>query len=400
MKKTVALLLTVLMLLPCCMTAASAADVPLTAFGNNLYRFVPCINLEPMVRPWKDSDFGVSAGWVKSKETSLLTGLYTVSCTYDQQGRLLKKVEDDSVVTVYTYSYDEAGLLIKESMRRTLKETVVSFRGTLSSVTAYAYDADGRLKKMVKKSVDETGAISKTVTAIAYDAAGRIKKVTMLYTSRTGASEKVVYTYAYDRTGNLSKIVAAGYGDDGSKVSKQTEYTWTHDANGTLRKLVLVTKTTAGMQTSTVKSAWSFDQNGNLIKAVDRERGITAAYVYDENGRMIKAKEQHSESIASEAVISFAYDRDGRVTKCVEIVISNEGARSTTTFVYAYDGGGNMKKVAMKTVRFNAENSSSSPYKGAIAFKYDKYGNLLKMVALLDDEAPFTMLSRTYQKAM
>ena len=399
-KRALAILLAALLLLPCFLTAASAAWTPAKADTFKEESFHPEIYVETLRIPWEYIvGYGAVDGWVQTKAVREGVGATTYIRTYDQQGRLLKEVREyHGMREIYTYTYDDAGLLIKGSFRRKLGPTVTSFKGEMSHTSINTYDADGRLKKTVTKSANETGAVSKVVEAYAYDAAGRMKKIVMQQADATAAVSKAVVAYAYDKDGNQSKITAVYYDAAGAKVgTTKIVYTRTCDETGALRKLTRVTKTAAGSEVTTVKSAWSFDQNGNLIKAVDNEKKITGAYAYDSAGHLIKASVQNSVNGTSENV-SFSYDRNGHLAKSACITDFENGNRYTVILSHAYDNSGNLKKAAYKITRYNAENDQSSTRKGTITFKCDKAGNLLKVVYTDHGEPPVTFLTASYQK--
>ena len=391
MKKAFARILAVLMLLSCCLTAASAAGETSMNAENfdpegvrwntyHAYIIMQC-------RPWLSDTFGVTRGWVRTKETK--NGSTKLVRSYDSKGNLLKEADSSGLVT--SYAYDKNGNVIKMSAKSKDGYMVIDDLATdaKSRVITYAYDAAGKLKKEVRRTVYLDGYITKETVAYAYDNGGRLKKEVLHTADSYGYTHKKVTAYAYSKTGDLTKKVFVRYDTDNRKVQTDvTVYARTYDTTGMLRKLVrTVTSSDYGQVRRIEKSVWAFDGNGNLTKAVvENEFRMKYTFAYDNAGRLIKAIEADLDDGRSETT-TFAYDRNGNLAKSVCVKTDKIGSRESTTLTYAYNSGGTLKKVNEKVTESDGGNDDEEQI--CYTFSYDKNGNLQKYSVIEMEDGVF-----------
>jgi RHS repeat-associated protein len=273
---------------------------------------------------------------------------------------------------------------------------VVTATDPLGRVTAYAYDADGRLTK----TTFAQGTPDQATQQFQYDAAGN----RTAFIDENGKQT----TYQYDAlnrmvqlTDPLGNVTKYGYDADGNRTSTtDARQNVTHDQYDALDRLVAVTDAKngvthywydqAGNQVAVVdplgretdsrydarnrlvdtidpaggQTARQYDLNNNLVALTDPD-GNKTTYTYDARNRLV----QETDPLGN--VATYAYDaadeliartdRDGRQT---QYAYDDLGRRTTETWVGAgevihtsYDAWGNVL----------AESDAS----GAVAFAYD-----------------------------
>ncbi|MBR7142862.1 MAG: hypothetical protein IKD06_04930 [Clostridia bacterium] len=171
-----------------------------------------------------------------------LTTVYTY--TYDENGLLVASdYESEYYANAYTYTYelDEKG--------RVLSQKASSTAGYETEIT-YEYDAQGR----VSKETSVYGGSDVQVIMYEYDSLGRLVKETM-----PNDPEAVCYTY--DERGHVTRKTIG----DSHVVTFENEY----DAKGRLAKCV---RTESGYS---LEYEYTYDQYGNLTKEVESEQSGT-----------------------------------------------------------------------------------------------------------------------------
>ena len=322
MKKTIAIILAILMLLPCVLTAA--------------YAFSPA----------DEENFGIMPGYarIKAVHKSADGTTWAMASTYNKAGLLTKTVEVEK-----------------------------SDFGTTKTTTAFAYDKNGNVKKKAAKTVDADGW-SKEVTAYAYNKNGDVKKTVYTYEGSGNYSEKITSTYTYDRSGKLVKVVAkrSGLGGDWTITT-----TYDYDAAG--RKIKEDQFNPYSMVQECVRE-YGYDAAGNLNRisyaeyGTDYEYHSTQTLTYDKQGNLTKETFRDTDS-NNETVTTYTYDKNGRLKKQATTCRAQVyGDGYTETTAYSYDKNGNLTK---EVVKFE---NAFGVKKTAIAYAYDANGNLCKKV--------------------
>ena len=330
MKKTIALILAVLMLVPCFLTAAFAW-APTT----------------------EEDDFGIAPGYVRTKE--------------------VRKNADGSSWAMAS-AYNKAGQLTK-----TVKVEKSSY-GTTKTTTAYAYDKNGNITKKVVKFAGEDSSYKETY-AYSYNKSGDVKKAVYRYEGSGNYWEKMTTAYTYDWSGNLTKVTVKRSGLGGEWSQTQT---FTYDRFG--RKIRENTHNGFSRIEETVRE-FAYDSDDNLIRINYAEYSADGTYeyhstqtnTYDKNGNITKSTFRDTDS-SNELVTRYTYDKNGRLKKTVETLSAQGyGDSYTETTTYTYDANGNLIKEV--TARENA----FMIRKTATAYSYDVRGNLIKKVVAKTD---------------
>ena len=282
MKKSLALILAVLMLVPCFLTAASAAwgdpkvEEPAKAAEGYVLVKDECIfqddeGVEKSFTEWSYNKAGqpireVTERYGQDEDTyeEYLAWTKTTTYAYDGSGDLTRKAtttvgyggSTSKEVTAYVYNQD--GDLVKES--RSYK----GGGGPEKSVIKYAYDRDDNLVKRSAVFVYYSST-RKEASAYTYNSAGQqTKEITIV--RRPDETEKTVIAYAYDKKGNLKKTACKKY-VDGEQVGTYAEAN-TYDKQGKLTKTRYVERGTDGTNIQ-ITRLYTYWKNGKLKKTVD-----------------------------------------------------------------------------------------------------------------------------------
>ena len=215
LNRTIALLLSLLLLLPCFVTAAFA--------------------------DMDDGDWLVhestinEQGYVCTKETmkSSYGAKHVYTYTFDKAGRLLTSAEsnreDDGVKfsNTKTCTYNKAGDLITEAY--SFRDSGGYFERYLA---VYTYDEKGNLTKETFNSQNEEGT-EVNVRKLTYDAKGNKIKTVIDHRQADGITSRDVFTFTYDKQNRVIKKKVA-YTSNTDLVSYLTvKYTF---KNGRLAK--------------------------------------------------------------------------------------------------------------------------------------------------------------------
>ncbi len=190
--------------------------------------------------------------------------------TYDEKGRVTKKVhtDPDGEINTFEYEYDDRNNVTKKTQRTELGNEFVY---------EYTYDDQNRVVKEVKNSYG-----SVTVTTNEYDEHGNLTKIT----ENPSDGEKKVreHRYQYDERGNILKKEYINGGalvqtteyeyDSADRVIKRTNYsaenkiigtvTIEYDADGnTLREKCEAGE--AGDSLTPYDSIYRYDEFGNMV---------------------------------------------------------------------------------------------------------------------------------------
>ncbi len=315
--------------------------------------------------------------------------------SYDDYGRLLSKsffknqadFNANSTTEVWSYSYDAYGRTIQVNQNGRLTDTTFTSEGYIASITtpegtvSYTYDDFGR-----QTSVSD----GENNTAYSYDTIGRLSTVT---------SEAGTTTYSYDVYGNLAKVVTAtgsgiitttyeydimnrltrltnfsdsnnnGVMDEGEGVS---QFDYTLDALG---KKTHATETfwfdnnEDGIKDANVNNIdWTYDQQSRLVREVfdhyDDQFDQTLEWTYDSVGnRLTQNLDKGNDSVIDE-VTRYYYDANDRLID--ELFDGqNDGTFEKATH-YGYD----KTQQTAKTVTENGVITSDS------TFEYNAVGQM------------------------
>ncbi|WP_285710973.1 DNRLRE domain-containing protein [Microtetraspora sp. NBRC 16547] len=184
--------------------------------------------------------------------------------TFDQLNRLTKQTGSgaETATAEKTFEYDLAGRLTKANdltFSYNDRGTLLKTTGPGGDISAYAYDANGRLTQRV----DAAGT-----AAFAWNGDDRLTETTDPVTGAT-------ISYGYD---NASRLTSMGYGTSGARR------TFSYDALNRLTKDEL--KTSAGAEISSI--GYGYDLNDNMVsKDTAGTAGAgTNGYTYDHSGRL------------------------------------------------------------------------------------------------------------------
>jgi RHS repeat-associated protein len=278
----------------------------------------------------------------------------TVGYTYDDQGHVLTRTDENGNITSYTYDTNgnvtSVSAPISAGVYATTQYTYNSFGEVLTStdplgnVTTNTYDTNGNLLTVTTPAPN--GSTGASVTHFAYNALGQLTQITDPLTNVTTLTyttagliatlkdtQNNLTTYAYDGHGNRTSVTDA--------ASNQT--TFAYDTGDRLKTI-----TYPG---GTITTTFTYDTRGRRTSVTD-QNGKTTTYAYDDADRLTSVTdaatpanvttygydtENNLTSIqdANSHTTSFTYDAFGRVTK--------------TTFpsgyieTYSYDAVGNLK---------------------------------------------------------
>jgi RHS repeat-associated protein len=276
----------------------------------------------------------------------------TISSTYDSQGHVLSRTDENGHTT--TYTYDSNGNVASVTVptgsgNATTSYTYNSFGEVLTTtdplgnVTTNTYDANGNVLTVTTPAPN--GSTAASVTTFTYDSKGELltikdplNNVTTLTYYATGLINTItdaqnnVTTYAYDTHGNRTSV----------KDANNQTTTFAYDTGDRLKTI-----TYPG---STGTTTFGYDYRGRRTSVTD-QNNKTTTYTYDDADRLLTVTdaaapgnvttygydtEDNLTSIkdANNRTTSFTYDAFGRVTK--------------TTFpsgyieTYGYDAVGNL----------------------------------------------------------
>ena len=331
MKKSLAIILAILMLLPCCLAPASAG-----------------------LLDDEGIEFGVAEGYVRTKE-------------------VYKDSYGGSTTTANAYDAD--GLLTK-----TVKVEKYPSGGTSKTTTAYAYNSDWKVAKKVEVEVSDDYS-SKLTTVYSY---GKVYKETTSYKMSGGYYYKSTTAYYFNQYGNPTKIVETFKNENGSSTDTQT---FSYDRDLNLTKTVRVYKDNGYVTKET--TTYGYDRNGYLNKVSSYQTlngkwdvSTVTTYTNDSDARVLKEVQTYSDAEGNNYKTTTNYQyKSNRLSKKTEVFDADDYMRTTVTS-YTYKNGNLTKEV--ESSRTEGYDHSYST-KTTIAYSYDKAGNLLKKVSVQKD---------------
>lgn len=398
LKRTLALVLTLMMLLPCFLTAAFAADD-----GDWLTH-------ESLVN---------ENGFVCTKETmkSSNGAGYVYQYTFDAQGHLLKAVESNRESdgtrfgNVKTCTYNKAGDLVTEAY---------SFEGQDGDfekyLAVYSYDKKGRLTKETLSFQNAEGTET-NVRTLTYDAKGNKTKAVVNQRQADGITSRELYTYAYDKQ---NRVVQKKYRSSSSVDYIHNETTKYVFENGRLAKEILVEVSGIDDNITTYRTTTThtYDKKGNEIKTSVRVKtsdDVSSSEVttrtFGKQKRLLTEKTVKKDSFGTSLTISAVntYDENGFLAKHVKTEKSNDGRNDRLTETYVNDKKGNpVKKTTVETMYGDTTKTvetaaydkkgrltdrattvrydDGSHYKTKESFVYDKFDNVTRTVVVFANE--------------
>lgn len=245
--------------------------------------------------------------------TSVTETSGTVRFTYDADGNVRSRTDQEGDTTRYTY--DQAGdLLSATAPDGSATAYQYDARGNLIAATdpdggtaRYAYDDRGRL-------IAVTDADGKTVS-FGYDDAGNLVKIT----DPAGA----VMTLAYDAAGNLTAVT------DPDGVSTAYAYDVLNRLAGP-RRADAATYDQANELLGGPRYSYQYDRDGNLVGKSDSR--VSWSYAYDYANRLVRVTRTDWKGTR---VVSFKYDPFGRrIEKRVQGREGRDREAKVTTYVY------------------------------------------------------------------
>ena len=264
---------------------------------------------------------------------------YTISKTYNWEGKVL--TETDKNNNKKTYNYNARGFLIKE----------IDGEG---NITQYYYDLAGRkIAEVMPKDYDSSKSLSETNRIeYVYDKAGRITQKKNVYYDKLLKEWKTIVSvkYEYDNSGNVIRETYA----DGSYI------TYSYDLANRIETYCDAANTEKGIAYNT---KYEYDANNNKIYETNSE-GTVIRYIYNDAGNVVKTTILGKGETTETVISTNEYNLVGENIKSVN-------ANNVTT-KYEYNEFGKIRKITY------AGDDSVEEY--FIIFQYDSIGNLVKSV--------------------
>ena len=234
----------------------------------------------------------------------------------------LNITEDQFILGVIKYAYDEDNNLVKETNAR-------------SQSTTYEYDKNGRVVKetapegVTTHTYDEVGNRLTTVTGDdsitrTYDALGRV--VTKTQNGQT-------VEYAYDERDHLTELTYPN--------GKSVDYT--------------------------------YDVMGNMLSVTDWN-GRKTVYTYNKNNQLVKTVYENGTSEVR------TYNDKGELTKLENL----SGTKVVSSYTYEYDASGNIVKENDTVLAYDALNRLTSM--GDDTYTYSPFGNITNFTTVKDGQ--------------
>ena len=261
-----------------------------------------CSNLEDI---WTSLDTNVIGAPSDLQESHLMTSgtayigshyenSRNLSLLYSPDGRLIEYAEehesDGQNEVAKNYEYDANGLLSKA--------TRTDYEGG-KYVTVYSRDEEGKL--VAKKEHSDYAEAEDSFT---YDEQGKVSAEVLKYKVDGRYSYQYDSAYEYDKEGRLSKVARrTNYNESESIYDDSLSVSYLRD------DLIEKVERHAGQYDIDSVDAFSYDENGRLIKYVSSEKTSNwsdkTTYEYSDDGK---------EMTDSHGAV-YAYDDEGRLLK-------------------------------------------------------------------------------------
>ncbi|TCK93197.1 RHS repeat-associated protein [Natranaerovirga hydrolytica] len=352
--------------------------------------------------------------------------------TYDDKGRLIKKVEglrNSDEGTVYTYNFDDKVTSITNPLKETSEMTYDIFGNVLTSTnanghtTVYTYNEDQTLAQIdnpdggkITYSYDGLGRLIETINALGYvlqygyndfgevqwqrDPLGYEKHFTYdLKGQLTARTDEIgsQTTYTYDPVGQVTQIETPIEERNGQTIYKVEENRYNQEGN--LINQTVYEKTTR----DNLKSiSYTYYDDGN-VKTQTASTGEIIQYDYDKNGNLIHQKMTYTDGTYK--MQTLAYDLHNRLIEEINYldeegikeadvlpdILKADNGRIKSITRYTYDVRGNrIQRESPKAFLYDAQQSSRNPY--VTNYSYDALNRLVK--------TSHTYEGKTYQEAI
>lgn len=218
----------------------------------------------------------------------------------DEQELLQKSLENSAYLSIeHPYIHDRG--------QNSRQETTVDDQGTTITKTI---DALGRCESIEKRNA--FGQLFEE-THMRYDPAGNKVKETRIIAHADGSASTFTVSWKYGPNNRLESIV------EGEGLREQRTTVYQYNVLGQLETIIKPDQTrlvqsynAQGLPSEitssdgTIDTKYAYDQNGNVIQAVDRITGQATTRLYDSNNRLIEEQQGHG------TVMRFNYDQRGR----------------------------------------------------------------------------------------
>lgn len=304
------------------------------------------------------------------------------SYAYNSHGSLieLKTITDGAQTAHNMYSYTSNGRFLEretDAAGRYITYSYQSSTGDLLSVTdgdgkvtSYTYDSYGRLTNETEGSASFALSYGQYNTNISHngfsysigtDNAGNRTSFTIL--DSNGNLNRTMATYTYG--GALGQISRLSYGNGQNKY-------YGYDSLGNLTFVSY----TQGASQNTATFAWYYDQNGNVVKYVDRSdpsNPVTREYSYNPEGKLKYVISSDGNSVlyhhsTTENTDNEIFTAAGTGTVYTDYITRNDGTKTITkhgslgTKTIVYDSLGRISSTSNGNVSKSYDYLKYSPY--------------------------------------
>lgn len=181
--------------------------------------------------------------------------------------------------------------------------------------------------------------------------------------SRNDDTAPVDSAYTYNENGLLIKKVNT-YPEN---PEYEFHFVYTYDSKGNLVKEEWI-NVHSGIQTPHSWKAWTYDAKGNKLSETDN-RGFKTEWTYDDRGNMLSETQYDSDGFAMLCNI-YTYDAQNRLL--TETWCKGGMADYGETYAYEYDSAG------LRTCRYRyMSGESKDGLKPDMEYAYDAFGNLI-----------------------
>lgn len=269
--------------------------------------------------------------------------------SYTSNGRFLEK-ETDTAGRYITYSYQSS------------TGDLLSVTDGVGKVTSYTYDSYGRLTNETEGSASFALSYGQYNTNISHngfsysigtDNGGNRTSFTIL--DSNGNLNRTMATYTYG--GALGQISRLSYGNGQNKY-------YGYDSLGNLTFVSY----TQGASQNTATFAWYYDQNGNVVKYVDRSdpsNPVTREYSYNPEGKLKYVISSDGNSVlyhhsTTENTDNEIFTAAGTGTVYTDYITRNDGTKTITK----------QGSLGKKTIAYDSLGRISSASNGSVSKTY------------------------------
>ena len=258
----------------------------------------------------------------------------TVTTDYDDQGRLVHRVDEEGYGR--SFAYNASGFL-----------TTVTDDTTGDYVLLTTDDHGNTLSRTTPR---DDGVEYTSYYSYFAGAPGDPRNDKLLQQrdgrSASAADDTYLTSYSYNQWGDLtSKTTPPTAGQPSGRTTTWTYSTGTETATGggTVPADVLLTSTDSGNHAT----HYSYNNKGDLV-GTQLPSGLTRSYSYDELGRRLSATET-SDSYPAGVTTSYSYDKLSNLLTTTEPAVTNPitGVTHTKVTTNSYDANGNLTQTVL-----------------------------------------------------